>query len=279
MGSETREESAHHSGVKSGARSIGIWRPAAVILLLLLGASVYANVRLVDLVRTERRLVSFVTLDPGGLEVYAQDRARASSPTTPVQSGNDDAPLLVLFGDSRVAMWPAPPMRAGYRVVNRGIGYQTTAQLLLRVDPDVVQLHPAVVVIEAGINDLRSIADLPSRRDEIVARCKQNLARLVDRSRASGATVVLVSVFGVGEVALWQRLFWSNDVASAVREVNAFLPTLAGEKVVLFDADPVLAGPGGTIRRDYQLDHLHLTPAGYEALNRALVPFVASLGK
>jgi lysophospholipase L1-like esterase len=275
---ETREASGRDPGAASTARSINVWRIAAIILVPFLGLSVYANVRLVDQMLAERHLVSFVTLDPAGLEVYAPDRARASSSATSAQS-SDDASLVVLFGDSRIAMWPAPTMGAGYRVVNRGVGYETTAQLLLRVDADVVQLHPAIVVIEAGINDLRAIADFPTRRSEIVASCRANLARLVERCKSAGTRVVIVSVFDVGEVALWRRPFWSKEVASAVREVNSFLPTLTGEKVFLFNADPVLAGGDGTIRRDYQLDHLHLTPAGYDALNRALVPFVSSLGK
>ena len=38
--------------------------------------------------------------------------------------------------------------------VNRGIGGQTTPQMLIRFKPDVVNLNPKAVVILAGINDI-----------------------------------------------------------------------------------------------------------------------------
>jgi len=38
--------------------------------------------------------------------------------------------------------------------VNRGIGGQTTPQMLVRFKPDVINLNPKAVVIMAGINDI-----------------------------------------------------------------------------------------------------------------------------
>ena len=38
--------------------------------------------------------------------------------------------------------------------VNRGIGGQTTPQMLIRFKPDVINLNPKSVVIMAGINDI-----------------------------------------------------------------------------------------------------------------------------
>jgi lysophospholipase L1-like esterase len=84
-------------------------------------------------------------------------------------------------------------------------------------------------------------------------------------------------VFDIGDVALWRRPFWSDDVRAAVREVNAFLTGLAGDHVVLFDANAILDGEHGSIRSAYQIDYLHLTQDGYDALNRGLVPLLRSL--
>jgi lysophospholipase L1-like esterase len=211
-----------------------------------------------------------IRLDPAGLKVYADARAKAG--------GAGDAPLVEFFGDSRIAMWVETSI-PGYRTINRGIGYQTTAQLLLRFDADVTAVRPAVVVIEGGVNDLKTIAAFPGRRAEIVADCKANLSLLVERSRRAGAQVVLLQVFDIGDVPLWRRPFWSADVETAVREVNAFLPQLAGDKVVVFDANAALDGQPGQIRREFQLDHLHLTSAAYAALNERLVPLVGGLPK
>jgi lysophospholipase L1-like esterase len=209
-----------------------------------------------------------VRLDPGGLKVYSENRAK-----------EDDGglPVLELFGDSRAAMWTEPPNVPGYRVANRGIARQTTAQLLLRFDDDVTALHPAVVVFEGGINDLKTIAEFPERRAEILADCKANLTTIVARSRRAGAQVVLLTIFDVGDVPLWRRPFWSTDVEAAVREVNAFLPQLTNDKVILLDANSALEAGPGQIRHEFQLDYLHLTAAGYAALSAQLVPLVSSL--
>jgi lysophospholipase L1-like esterase len=239
----------------------------AFALLVSLVLSFAVNAYLVHTALDYYAGVTALRLDPAGLAVYAADRAKPP----------EDRPLLVFFGDSRALMWSAPTTSTGYRIVNRGIGLQTTAQMLLRLDEDVAQLHPALVVVEGGVNDLKAIARFPERHAAIVADCEANLARIVERCRRAGATVVLVTVFGIGDVSLWRKPFWSSDVAVAVREVNAFLPSLAGAQVVLFDADPVLVDERGNIRPAYQLDHLHLSSQGYAALNRKLVPVLSAL--
>jgi lysophospholipase L1-like esterase len=242
-------------------------RIAVPALATLLAASLALNVVLVRAAFRYFKAVLAIRLDPAGLKVYAAERARPPAGAAP----------LVFFGDSRAFMWSPPDAPIGHAIANRGIGNQTTAEILLRVDPDVVPLHPSVVVLEAGVNDLKTIADFPERRAQIVADCENNLSRIVDRCRQTGAMVVLVTVFGIGDVSLWRRPFWSNDVAAAVREVNAFLPTLVRDGVVLFDANAVLAGEHADVRPEYQLDYLHLTATGYQALNRQLVPVLARL--
>ena len=248
-----------------GARR-GVFVAWAVVLVALaasIGANVFLAHAIVDYVQTD----DTVRLDPAGLDVHASERAK------PIEPG---PPIVEFFGDSRIAMWTEPVV-PGYRTVNRGIGRQTTTQLLLRFDAEVTATHPAVVVLEGGVNDLKTIAEFPERRAEIVARCKTNLTALVDRSRRAGAQVVLVTIFDIGDVALWRKPFWSPDIEAAVREVNAFLPELTGDKVVLFDASAALDAPPGEIRHDFQLDHLHLKAPGYAALNERLVPLLVSL--
>jgi lysophospholipase L1-like esterase len=239
------------------------WAVLAALLVLSLGA----NAVLGSSALAYFASMLDVRLDPVGLKVYEAERAKDPPP----------GPVLLFFGDSRALMWTEPDSLAGFHVVNRGIGFQSTAQIAMRIDSDVVPLHPSVVVLEAGVNDLKAIAQLPARRAEIVADCESNLERIVNACRRAGATVVVVSIFDIGDVSLWKRPFWSDSVSAAVREVNAFLPRLAGPKVLFFDAAPVLGGPGGRVEHDYQLDYLHLSPAGYRALDGRLVPLLSGL--
>jgi lysophospholipase L1-like esterase len=238
----------------------------SIVLALLFAVSLTVNAILVRTAAQYYATTNAIRLDPVGLKVYAPDRVHPP----------DARPMLVFFGDSRALMWGRPGL-PGYTVVNRGIGFQTTAQILARLDGDVTPLHPDVVVLEAGINDLKSISDFPERRAEIVADCKANLERIVSGCRSAGAKVVLTSIFELGDVSIWKRPFWSDDVGVAVREVNAYLPTLAHDGVTLFDANRTLDDGNDRVKGGYQLDYLHLSPPGYVALTQALVPLLSAL--
>jgi acyl-CoA thioesterase-1 len=109
-----------------------------------------------------------------------------TAPAQPIAvQPNDHRPILVCFGDSLTA---GPGVDAGqsypdylqsgldrlhirYRVDNQGISGNTTKDGVERL-PEVLALHPAVVVVEFGGNDgLRGlpIADTRANLDQIVA--------------------------------------------------------------------------------------------------------------
>ena len=108
-------------------------------------------------------------------------------------------PVLILgdslsagYGISREDAWPrllGQRMREeGYRqsVVNASISGETTAGGARRLPALLEVHHPAVVVIALGANDgLRGIG---------VDELERNLRDMIARSRAAGATVVLVKV-------------------------------------------------------------------------------------
>lgn len=183
--------------------------------------------------------------------------------------------LVLLFGDSRAAQWRIPDPPQGAIVVNRGISGQTTAQIVGRFDKHVAPLAPDVVVVQAGSNDLKCIPLFPERAEEIEQTCLQNLRELVARCTGSGSTVVLSTIFPHGRIPLYRRPFYDSRVTEATNRVNEQLRRMAGPRVLVLDTAPILAGPDGLVRSDFARDLLHLTPAGYAALNEHLVPLVA----
>ncbi len=80
----------------------------------------------------------------------------------------------------------------------------------------------------------------------------------------------MTTIFPVGKIPLERRLFWSDDVAAAVDEVNGDIHTLVGDKVVIFDAYSILADGKGMTRSEYSADELHINRSGYKALNNEL---------
>lgn len=83
-------------------------------------------------------------------ERYAQDNQK-------LLSRADIGHRVVLMGDSITDFWPkrSPGIFVEHpNLVDRGISGEVTAQMLLRFQPDVIDLHPETVVILAGINDI-----------------------------------------------------------------------------------------------------------------------------
>ena len=93
---------------------------------------------------------------------------------------------------------------------------------------------------------------------------------MVQRATAQGATVILTTVFPTAQPSLLRRPFWSDAVGEAIVEVNLYLKTLAGDRVVLFDSAALLTDTDGALQQPYSYDLLHLNQAGYAALNVAL---------
>ncbi len=206
-------------------------------------------------------------LDPLGLSYFQEG---TSSPP-------EDKPILVFFGDSRAAQWTAPHMD-GFTFLNRGIGNQTSAQVLLRFDLHITPLQPDVIILQVCINDLKTIPLFPARKAEIVTNCKSNIEQIIQRSTELNASVILTTVFPTsGNVPPARRLVWSEDIYSAIEEVNEFILSYENEKVIVFDTASLLSNDNGNTKEKFVYDLLHLNTAGYEAINPELVKILESL--
>ena len=180
-------------------------------------------------------------------------------------------PTLVIFGDSRAAQWSAPELK-GYTFINRGIGNQTSTQVLLRFEEHIQPLKPDIVVIQVCINDLKTIPLFPERKQDIIATCEENIELLVQKTLELDATVILTTVFPTsGNVPLARTLVWSNDIYDAIQEVNRFILSLKNDRVIIFDTAKIVSDPEGNTKLEYVYDLLHLNEEGYEVLNVELV--------
>src|SRR6185312_10647855 len=122
--------------------------------------------------------------DFAGLARYA----RADSQLPPSKPGEH---RVVFMGNSITDSWAVhfPAMFPGKPYIGRGISGQTTPQMLLRFRQDVIDLHPSVVVILAGTNDIAGNTG-PATPEMI----EGNLASMVELARFNGIRVVLSSI-------------------------------------------------------------------------------------
>lgn len=202
--------------------------------------------------------------DWGGLCRYrAANAALAGGP----------APRAVFMGDSITEFWGgARPDLFSNGLVNRGIGGQTTPQMVVRFQQDVIALRPAIVHIMAGTNDLAGNTG-PNRPEDF----RNNIRAMTQMARANGIAVVL------GAIPPAASFPWRPEVSPAPRiaELNAWLRAYAQENGFVFvDYHAAMTGPSGELPAALSGDGVHPDDAGYavmtplavRALEAALAP-------
>lgn len=239
-----------------------------LLVLAILTGSITLNLLLFNRAKKYYLELNLTRLDPLGWNQYLPD-------STPPRKANSKV-RLVFFGDSRAASW-RPPELENYEFINRGIGSQTSIQIVQRFKQHVTPLKPDIVLIQVGVNDLKTIPLFPMRKELTIADCQANIQKIVENSKALGARVIITTIFPVGEIPIERKPFWSDDVSQAIKQVNVYINSLASENVIVFDAFSVLANEEGSIERKYTKDELHLNSQGYEVLNQELVLLLNSL--
>lgn len=196
-----------------------------------------------------------------------------------------EVPLIVMLGDSRAKAWPAPSIPSQYLLFNRGVGFDTSDQVLQRLSAHVIPLRPHVVLLQAGVNDLKRLLLAPQNRAIIIEETLTSLIKIVKQVRTAGAHVILSTVFPVSNVDLQHaNLFWGFSVAdsaqvirSALHEINSELLARRAAGVTHFDAATLLQSADGWLEPTYARDALHLNQAGYAMLNQSLGPVLQEL--
>jgi lysophospholipase L1-like esterase len=206
-----------------------------------------------------------VRLDPSEQSFYFQDNLSLQS-----NNGfNSNVKRVVLFGDSRVQMWDEFPELDGYEFINRGIGGQTTGQAKLRIQSDILAINADAVILQVGINDLKAIAFIPDKRDQIIQTVKDNLQSMIETLLVQDIDVYLMTVIPASTPQGKWYFLWSDDIDSAVVNINNWIKTIENDQVIILDATTNLTN-GLKTDKEYSLDTLHLNETGYNILNNML---------
>lgn len=189
--------------------------------------------------------------DFAGLNRYRQANASVGQPA----AGEN---RVVFMGDSITDAWPrvAGEFFANKAYIGRGIGGQTTQQMLIRFRPDVIQLKPKVVVILGGTNDLAGNTG-PATPEEI----QGNLMSMAELARVNGIRVVLASILPATDFP-WrpehpnpsQQIIAMNQWIKAYAAQNGF---------VYLDYHSAMANEQQGLKSEYAQDAVHPNRAGY----------------
>jgi lysophospholipase L1-like esterase len=170
------------------------------------------------------------------------------------------AAQIVFMGDSITEGWSdkAPTLFKAGRV-NRGIGGQTTPQMLVRFRQDVIDLKPRAVHLMAGTNDIAGNTG-PATPEMVQA----SFMSMTEIAQVNKIVVIIASIPPAS------RFPWKPQVETikAIATMNAWLKRYASARGAIYaDYDVVLNDGAGGMRTGLAYDGVHPTAAGYAAMN------------
>jgi lysophospholipase L1-like esterase len=190
--------------------------------------------------------------DFGNLGRYREANAKLAPPAA-------TETRVVFMGDSITDMWKLEQSFPGKPYVNRGIGGQTTPQMLLRFRPDVIDLDAKVVVILAGTNDIAGNTG-PMTTAEIEA----NYTTMAELARAHGIRLVLSSVLPVNNYTQRSKLMFPLRPPVQILELNRWMKNYCEQNDCIYlDYFSAMADDKGLLKADLAEDGLHPNAKGY----------------
>jgi lysophospholipase L1-like esterase len=171
-----------------------------------------------------------------------------------------DPKRVVFLGDSITDGWKLDEFFPGRPWINRGIGGQTTPQILVRMFPDVIDLKPAAVILLAGTNDIAR-----NTGPETADMMQENIQAITELAQLHGIKVILCSLTPVSDYTA-RRQTPQRPPADILR-MNAWLREYAARVgAVYVDYFPALADDKGLLKDGYSMDGLHPNRKGYELM-------------
>jgi len=169
---------------------------------------------------------------------------------------------VVFLGDSITDLWDLKAFFPGKPYINRGIGGQVTAQMVLRFQQDVVSLRPSAVVILAGINDLHGALQRETDRG-----IEANWTAMADMAQAHHIKVVFASITPVNNYTENARDMLTDRDPGRIRALNAWLAAFCKRRGFQYaDYYKASVDPNGLLKADWTRDGLHPLAKGYAVM-------------
>ena len=177
------------------------------------------------------------------------------------------APDVVFMGDSITEVWISK--RPGFfsdKRLDRGISGQTTQQMLVRFGQDVVSLHPKVVQIMGGTNDIAG--NTGPMTPEMT---KDAIMGMVAIAKANHIRVLLASIPPADHFA-WRP---GLEVTDKIIALNGWIKAYAAkEGVTYIDYWSAMQNGNGAMKDGYAMDGVHPTEQGYDVMASVVEPIL-----
>jgi lysophospholipase L1-like esterase len=208
-----------------------------------------------DLDQYRASRISIYTDDFGELKRYREANAALAPPAAKENR-------VVFLGDSITDYWKLADYFPGKPYINRGIDGETTPQMLVRFRQDVIDLHPKVLLVLAGTNDVAGVTG-PARNQEIEA----NYASMAELARVHHIRVVFASLLPAHNYTQEAKESYALRPHERILALNTWLKDYCSNNgLVYLDYFSALIDDHGMLRRDVSDDGLHPNAAGYKIM-------------
>lgn len=199
--------------------------------------------------------ISIYTDDFGQLARYRDADAALAAPA----AGES---RVVFLGDSITDYWKLSDYFPGKPYINRGIDGQTTPEMLVRFRQDVIDLHPKVLVVLAGTNDIAGVTGHTLNED-----IEANYASMAELAQAHRIRVVFASVLPVHNYTHDAEESFALRPRDRILALNDWLKHYcAKNSFVYLDYFSALVDERSMLKRALSDDGLHPTDAGYKIM-------------
>lgn len=208
------------------------------------------------MLQTQTQAARKVEPDPNSLKHYADADSKLPPPAA-------KTPRVVFLGDSITDGWRLNEYFTGRDFVNRGIGGQTTIQMLARFRQDVAGLNPKVVVILAGTNDIA--AGISTEQIE------ENLATMGDLAKSHGIKPVFASILPVSDYhkdtdAAYEMT--ASRPPATIQAINKWMQSFClSQGFPYLDYYSAMVDSSGQLQAELSDDGLHPNAKGYRVMS------------
>lgn len=163
---------------------------------------------------------------------------------------------VVMYGDSITQIWAGDKsFFPGKPYIGRGISGQTTMQMVVRFRSDVIDLHPAAVVILAGTNDIAQ-----NGGPESLKLIEDDLRSMAELAVANHIVPILCSILPASDYP-WRK---GLEPGPKIVEVNQWIQNYCQEQHLVFlNYYPAMVGDNQGMRADLSRDGVHPDSAGF----------------
>jgi len=176
---------------------------------------------------------------------------------------------VVFMGNSITQGWSdtVPEFFEDKAYIEKGIGGQSTPQMIARFQKDVINLQPKIVVILAGTNDIAGNSG-PTTNEMI----QINIAKMADMAHLNGIMVILSSILPAYDYPWRPGTYPSQRII----EINTWMKEYCEQhNHIYLDYWTSMVNEENGMKSEYTYDGVHVTNEGYLLMQSLIEPVIS----